>query len=109
MKKVIVVMLVVVLMGVLLSAAAPASALDQKLQGTLRWQPTSSCGARYFVQLQVMENVFLTGKIDQATGSGPGSGSLAGCRIIATGFYYRTGNCQNFNVDKYQLACPTMP
>ena len=101
MKKLIVLVVLFVLLGVITTAAAPIPPPTQSLQGNLRWQNASWCGVADYVPLQVMTNVYLTGKFK------PTQGLFQGCQISATGFFYNVGQCRYFSVSTYKLTCPT--
>ena len=97
MKKTFAVIVVVILVGSLLTAAAPRKL--QNLQGILHWQRANICGVSDFVSLPVMTNAYLTGNF------APTQGLFQGCHIAATGYYYTTGPCYYFAVDRYSLTC----
>ena len=97
MKRTIAVMVVVILVGSLLTAAAPLK--PQTLQGILHWQHANVCGVSDFVPLPVMTNAYLTGNF------APTQGLFQGCHIVAIGYYYKTGPCYYFAVDRYSISC----
>ncbi len=103
MKKLIVIIVLVVLMGVLLTAAVPAPAPDQILQGKLQWQRNNICGVSDYVPTEAMTKVHLMGKFT------PTQGLFVGCKIVATGTYFHSGQCDYFNVSTYKISCPTSP
>jgi hypothetical protein len=97
MKKTFVVIILVVLLASMLTAAAPRKL--QTLQGTLHWSHANICGVSDYVPTEVMTDVHLTGNFS------PTNGINQGCRIVATGYFYSTGQCTYFSVDQYQLTC----
>jgi hypothetical protein len=97
MKKRFVVIILVVLLASMLTAAAPRKL--QTLHGTLHWSHANICGVSDFVPTEIMTNVHLTGNF------APTNGINQGCRIFATGYFYNTGPCSYFSVDKYRLSC----
>lgn len=103
MKKSIVLIVLVVMVGLVLTAAVPVPPPTQFLQGKLNWQHNNICGVSDYVSTEAMTNVYLTGKFS------PSGGVLVGCQIQATGFFYRAGRCEYFDVSTYKTACPTNP
>ncbi len=103
MKKSLVLLVLVFVVGILLTAAVPVPPPTETLQGKLLWQRNNICGVSDYVSTEAMTNVYLTGKFN------PTRGLLVGCQIQATGFFYRTGQCDYFNVSTSKIACPTFP